>query len=215
MKNKTKPVCKIEDCTLPVHGRGYCNTHYAAWRRSDEGKNTPKPFRRLKAEHGTSSMYSNHGCRCIPCSAAWKAFQRKRINDNPEYYQALWKQYRESHADKIADYKWYKKNKKTVVDRAIKWNREHPSSRQQHRALTLNAPGKASDAQIRARIEYFGGLCWMCSSVADTIDHVIPLSKNGSNWASNLRPACRSCNSKKGNRVINYSLNCQMSKEMG
>ncbi len=29
---------------------------------------------------------------------------------------------------------------------------------------------------------------------------VKPLAKGGSHWASNLRPACRSCNSRKGDR---------------
>ncbi|MAH51431.1 hypothetical protein CMI37_36790 [Candidatus Pacearchaeota archaeon] len=33
-----------------------------------------------------------------------------------------------------------------------------------------------------------------------TMDHVIPLSKGGHHIAENIVPACRSCNSKKGNR---------------
>ncbi len=35
-----------------------------------------------------------------------------------------------------------------------------------------------------------------------TIDHVIPLSKNGTNEISNLRLACLICNCKKHNKII-------------
>jgi 5-methylcytosine-specific restriction endonuclease McrA len=62
--------------------------------------------------------------------------------------------------------------------------------------------GQASPEQIRARIDYYGGRCWMCGSPeADTLDHVIPLARGGTNWPANLRPACRSCNSRKHARA--------------
>lgn len=71
---------------------------------------------------------------------------------------------------------------------------------QVRRARKQGAEGVATVAQIAARVAYFGGLCYLCGTEANTIDHVIPLARGGTNWAANLRPACRSCNSRKGGR---------------
>ena len=38
-----------------------------------------------------------------------------------------------------------------------------------------------------------------------TQDHVIPLSKGGQHIKENIVPACPSCNSKKGNRMLHTS----------
>lgn len=68
-------------------------------------------------------------------------------------------------------------------------------------ARKRNAPGTCSSEQLAGRWELFGGLCWMCGKPATSTDHVIPLSRGGSNWPANLRPACKPCNSFKRERM--------------
>lgn len=46
-------------------------------------------------------------------------------------------------------------------------------------------------------------VCCFCGSDKDlTIDHILPLSRNGSNDIKNLQILCRSCNSRKSNKII-------------
>ena len=59
------------------------------------------------------------------------------------------------------------------------------------------APGYATEAQLAARRAYYRGRCWMCGAPAVCMDHVKPLARGGSNWPSNQRPACWSCNYRK------------------
>lgn len=90
-------------------------------------------------------------------------------------------------------------------DYFLEWARANPdkiaAKVRTRRARHHQASGSASAEAIEARRTYYGGRCWMCGKDADTIDHVIPLSRGGSHWPANLRPACRSCNAKKGQRV--------------
>lgn len=70
------------------------------------------------------------------------------------------------------------------------WRRRHP-----------RATGSASPTQLRARVAFYGGLCWMCRErPGTTIDHVKPLGSGGSLWPANCRPACPACNARKGGR---------------
>lgn len=62
---------------------------------------------------------------------------------------------------------------------------------------------------IRGQVfEAKGAFCEYCGGTADTIDHVKPLALGGGNELENLVPACRSCNSSKGDKPLEVWLGC-------
>lgn len=71
-----------------------------------------------------------------------------------------------------------------------------------------NMPGTHTLAEWLEIVKKYGNKCLRClSSGADvelTKDHVVPASVGGTNYASNLQPLCRSCNSWKGAREIDF-----------
>lgn len=68
------------------------------------------------------------------------------------------------------------------------------------RAKRLRAPGRHTAADVRRIYANQHGLCYWCRvPVGDRyhVDHVIPLSRGGSDDAGNLVVACPSCNLRK------------------
>lgn len=85
------------------------------------------------------------------------------------------------------------------------WRRANPASvkqaTQNRRARELAAPGSFTRSDLESIYAAQNGLCAYCEAPLSggyTVDHVIPLSRGGSNWPGNLACACAFCNTSKG-----------------
>lgn len=122
---------------------------------------------------------------------------RKR---NPEKV----KQSRRKHRQKFPE-RHAAQSRKWVAANPEKFRAYHRRAGKKRRANRKTCSGRFTFEQFIARCNFFGWLCRYCKcELTDdsvTIDHQIPLSRGGSNWPSNLVPACASCNKRKHART--------------
>lgn len=115
-----------------------------------------------------------------PEARAKQREKNKRFRDNnPERAKALTKD-------------WLKRNPE--------WLKHKLATRA---ALRRGASGSHTQEEWLTLCAEYGGKCAYCRSECKlSRDHVMPLTRGGSDSIDNILPACRSCNSSKGNRVM-------------
>jgi 5-methylcytosine-specific restriction endonuclease McrA len=73
---------------------------------------------------------------------------------------------------------------------------------QNQRSARLGADGQITEQDWLEVLEMYGNVCASCGTSDDiAIDHIIPLSRGGSNTKENIRPLCRACNVSKSNKM--------------
>lgn len=133
---------------------------------------------------------------------------RKWYENNRERHRELSEKWRKENPEKKRANvnKWRKENPERVKEYNRKWAQKNPdkvrAKVQKRRARKQNAPGSFTSEQFQARADYHGNRCVYCGSTEDLqIEHQIPLSRGGTNWPSNLVPACGTCNTSKGTKT--------------
>lgn len=68
--------------------------------------------------------------------------------------------------------------------------------------------------EVKEKFDRLGNRCVVCGSCENiTIDHIVPLSKGGTNETDNLQPLCKSCNSAKGNKSMKEFMKYRETRE--
>lgn len=142
---------------------------------------------------------------CKPCVVekvrAWRAAnpEKKRVQNardrqvRREQRQAYDRSWRKANPDKCREQS--RRSKPRRMAKILQENRNY-------RARKAGAPGQFSVADMRRLLSRSGGRCFYCPQLATTADHVVPLSRGGTNFIGNIVPACRTCNSSKNARTI-------------
>lgn len=126
------------------------------------------------------------------------------MENKPKYAASMAAHYAKNRDALLAKSKLYRAALDPEAERAYK-----RSYRKANRALTREWEHRRrvreraatviplTRAMIAAKVDYWGGKCWVCGIPFEAIDHVKPIAKGGPHILANLRPICGSCNSKK------------------
>jgi len=132
---------------------------------------------------------------------AARAANSQWYKDNPDKRRALGK-------------RKYQNNGERIKARNTEWRNANPeviSARDnRRRARILNAPGRHTGADLVAILKAQNHQCAYCKSnlrkVRKHLDHIVPLSRGGSNDKANLQYTCEPCNlSKKDKDPLDFA----------
>jgi 5-methylcytosine-specific restriction endonuclease McrA len=103
--------------------------------------------------------------------------------------------------------KWRLVPRKYNTAKSKKWMKEHPEWKatwtRNRRARIKGLSGKHTTAQLKAMMIEQDGKCNACGcdiTLKPSVDHIVAISKGGSNDISNIQLLCKSCNSRKFNK---------------
>ncbi len=151
----------------------------------------------------------------------WRAKNRDRLRENSNEYRRtspVYKEWLEINRDKIlvsnkhwrdtspAYAKWKEANRDKIRSRALnKYHESRDFYNEYQRDYNILKPRRAA---IFIKWELCEKICYICGNpISDVksiwVDHVIAVTRGGSNHIDNLMPTHRGCNVRKGNK-LNY-----------
>lgn len=160
-----------------------------------------------------------------------KAYDRANHAQNPEKKRraaAQWRLANPARA-KAAYQSYYRANRAMMIQRATayqaarpeqtsaknaRWARLHRPqlnfANRRNKKLRSGMTGTHSFAEWEALKARYNFKCLRCErsepEVRLTQDHIVPVAKGGTNSIDNIQPLCKSCNSKKHLKTIDYRL---------
>lgn len=147
--------------------------------------------------------------------ARWKRYR----DDHPEERRATMKRWRDNNPLKIKAYSktYYIEHRESEKAQArIEYRRKRQyylllgcKASIKRRAVLQNTEGEFHPADIEQIFIEQQGHCMYCGCELTRhiprsvhIDHIIPISRGGSNWPNNLALACQSCNLSKADKLL-------------
>jgi len=193
-----------------------------AWKAANPGKMAEyrKRYNDANPEKVAACARAYRERNAEKLTAARRAYyveNKQRIDDygtryreaNREKIAARMKHWREANpeAAKARERKWRQDNPEKVRRRNRNWIDANPEKvvfqKRRRRALKAGAQGRHTEAEWIATLSKHDHSCAYCGSTGRLeADHVVPLSKGGTDSIDNIVPACKSCNCSKGGMSV-------------
>lgn len=161
-----------------------------------------------RKERGLYGLYS----WCKSCHTTMTKVSSSKWNrSHPERTREAGRRYYHNHLEQERERSnlRYWNNPDAARDKVRDWlqtergKQLHRAKQHRRRARKQQSVGTHTAADIRTQLKRQKGRCYWCGEkVMDYhVDHVIPLSRRGSNGPENLVIACPSCNLSKGRKL--------------
>ena len=164
--------------------------------REGRGEQWQEYSRRAYAKHGEKIRAGVKKYYREVYSEKAKENARRWNKQNPEKVKAAHRKHYESHREEKAAY-------------ARAWCQANREKRQayynNYRARKENNGGSFTTKEWEELCAKYDYRCVCCGEQKPlTVDHIMPVSKGGSSDISNIQPLCKSCNSSKRDKTIDY-----------
>jgi 5-methylcytosine-specific restriction endonuclease McrA len=147
---------------------------------------------------------SKHRDRLVEYQRTW----RKQNLDKAAGYMRTWRLRHRDRANAI-DRAYRERTRDRRIQQAAEWRAadriRYRAYQSKRRTIIRKSDGKFTTADIAHLHQVQGGRCRWCSvALTDRyeIDHVLPLSRGGSNQRDNLALTCPTCNRRKSNLLV-------------
>lgn len=197
---------------------------YKRWRKANKSK-VAKYMRTWRKKHPDVALANsrkwteNNRQKTRDSANAWYAANRDEVNaKRREARKASPEKERERDRKRVRpnknkpEYKraYYQKNKERIDKQVSEYTKAHPEVRRttnSRRRARLLSGGKHTTEQWLAKLAAMGMLCVYCKKDLDwttlTKDHVIALSRGGTDDIENVVPSCLRCNQTKSSKLVN------------
>lgn len=167
----------------------------------------------------SQQYYKDHTEQWKENSREWYKKNKKRAQQNSKNWAAkhpnktkkIKKAWKNRNKEKVrqSSQKYYQENKDRSAETTRLWRQRNPektrAASHRRRARLSNAGQSFTAKEWNNLCKKYNYRCLACGKKKKLeVDHIIPLSKNGSASIDNIQPLCRSCNSKKGTNEIDY-----------
>ena len=192
-----------------IDNKEYRKEYNKQWSKNNPEyiKNYGKQWRKDNKEH--LKKYKEQWRKDNP--KYMEEYKEQWYKDNPDYDKQNYKNNKEKRKKQIQQY--YINNKEKMERYKAMWRKTEKGKANNQRnhikrwAIEKDTINTLTSEEWLDILKEYDYKCAYCGCDFDentlpTKDHIIPISKGGHNVKENIVPACRSCNSKKGNKII-------------